>query len=206
VASKNFSPASFRARLALREGAFGIGSLEGSRDTFNFFTHDVYSSPVAPSLNESESLKLAAEKFLEASNWGMTGLQYLSLYSEDGTKQKPYFPFNLVYQGSKEVKAMFGTGFVTDNLPQLLSKIPANIVLYNIWAEEPNQKPLLIGKVRLTSQLTGSDFGDNILFYQHIRKEDDFAIRPELVAYADQIVKDQTSKYYYNGPDDLPNV
>jgi len=207
--TQSFTPAA--AIKFLRDGvpsanSFGIGSLEGSRDTFNFFTHDIYSSPVAPSLNESESLKLAAEKFLEASNWGMTGLQYLSLYSEDGTKQTPQFPFNLVYQGSKEVKAMFGDGFVTDYLPKLLSIIPVNTVLYNIWAEEPNQKPLLIGKVRLISQLTGSYFGDNIMFYQHIRKEDDFAIRPEWVAYANQIVKEQTSKPYFNGPDDLPNV
>jgi len=208
--TQSFTPA--LAIKFLRDGVpsancFGIGSLEGSRDTFNFFKHDIYSSPVAPSLNESYALKLVSRKFLEASKWGMTGLHYLSKYNEAGVLQNPsVFPFNLVYQGSKQVKAMFGDGFVTDNLPQLLSTIPVNTVIYNIWAEEPNKKPLLIGNVRLLSKLTGSDFGDNIMFYQHIRKEEDFALRPDWVSFADQIVKDQTSKYYYNGPADLPDV
>jgi len=206
--TQSFVPAA--AFKFLRDGvpsgnAFGLGSLEGSRDTFNFFKHDIYSSPITPSLNISLALRIAGEKFLEATNWAMTGLRFLAAYSQGGSKAVPHFPFNLVFQGSKEVRALFGDQFVTDNLPKLLSIIPANTVLYNIWAEEPNQKPLLIGKIRLTSQLTGSDFGDNILFYQHIRKEEDFALRPEWVPYANQVIAEQSSKPYFNGPNDLPD-
>jgi len=136
----------------------------------------------------------------------MLGTSYLAAFDEQGNQEpNPRFPYNLVFQGSKQVKAMFGDGFVTDNLPQLVSKIPPNIVLYNVWAEEPNAAPLKIGEITLTTPLTASYFGDYGLFFQHIRKEEDFDLRPDWLGYATSLVKNQTSKYYYNGPNDLPD-
>jgi len=203
---------SFVASVAfkfLRDGVpsgniFGICSLEG-RYSYNFFRHDLYSNPVFPSLNESFALQVVQRKFMEASDWGMIGTSYLATFDEQGNKeQNPVFPFNMVFQGSKQAKALFTDSFVSSDLPVLLSKIPAGTLLYNVWAEEPNQQPLKIGEITLQTALTSSDFGDNGLFFQHTRKEDDFQLRPDWVSYANNLVQEQGSKYYYNGPPDLP--
>jgi len=208
-ATTSFVPAV--ALKFLRDGihsgnVLGINSLQGNPDTFNFFKHDLYSSPLALSSDAGIAEKFIRGKFLEATDWVMIGLSDMSAFDEKGRKENSNsFPFNLVIQGSKEVKAIFNDQFVTDNLPQLVSTIPSGTPLYNLWGEEPNKDPVFIGQVILTTGFTGSDFGDNMLFFQHTRKEEDFSIRTDWVHYAHEAVKQQSSKPYYNGSGDLPD-
>jgi len=110
----------------------------------------------------------------------------------------------MLFQGTSLVKSLFGPGFVTSDLPLLLANITANTALYNVYAEEPNVPAFMIGQIILTSPFTSSNFGDNGLFFQHCRKEDDFAIRPDWVSYAQQMADQQANTPYFNGPDDIP--
>jgi len=150
--------------------------------------------------------QIVMDKFYEASNWLMIGLSYLAAFDEKGNREPmPRFPFNMLFQGSKEARALFGDGFVSDQLAKVLSIIPPNTVLYNVWAEEPNMNPLKIGEITLTTKLISSKFGDKDLFLQHIRKEEDFSLRPDWIDFATQMVNKQSNTPYYNGPNDLPD-
>jgi len=104
----------------------------------------------------------------------------------------------LVFQGTKTVKSLFDDNFVSDHLPTVLARIPANTAVFNVWAEEPDQKPLQIGQIIMTTTATSSKFGDEGLFFQHVRKEDDFALRPDWIPYATQLVDKQANTPYYN--------
>jgi len=192
----------------LRDGipsgnVFAINSLEG-RDTFNFFKHDIYSNPIFPSVNISYGGQLIISKFLEASDWLMVGVSDLATYDQQGKREKPIFPFNLVFQGTKYVKSLYTDDFVSSNLPAILARIPANSTVYNVYAEEPNMQTTLIGQIKINTPFTSSNFGDNDLFFQHYRKENDFSLRPEWGPFAQQIVDQQSNAPYFNGPDDLP--
>jgi len=207
------STTSFVPALALkflRDGVgsgnvLGINSLQGNPDTFNFFKHDLFSNPVALSSDAPYSYTLLAQKFFEATNWLMIGLSEMTGVDERGNKESVNnFPFTLVMQGTKQVKSLFGDEFVTDDLPSLVSRIPSGTPLYNLWGEEPSKPPVFIGQIILTSAFTSSEWGDNMLFFQHTRKELDFNLRPHWVNYATDLVAKQGSKPYYNGPADLP--
>jgi len=108
--------------------------------------------------------------------------------NEKGKKEtNNVFPFNLVIQGTKQVKNMYSDKFVTSHLPHLLSTIPSGTPLYNLWGEEPNKAPVFIGQIVLTSTFSSSHFGDKMLFFQHTRKEEDFALKPDWISVADEI-------------------
>jgi len=103
------------------------------------------------------------------------------------------------------VKSLYSDDFISSKLPDVLAKIPENSTVYNVYAEEPNVQTTLIGQIKINTPFTSSNFGDNDLFFQHIRKENDFNIRPDWVSYAQSIVDQQSSAPYFNGPDDLPD-
>jgi len=181
-----------------------LGSFEG-RDTYNPFKHDIYSNPIYPSLNETFAETLLQDKFMEATDWLMIGLSYIASFDESGQKiNEPKFPYNLLFQGTKEVQSLYTDDFFSDYFPIVLARIPENMVIYNVWAQEPNKDPLQIGTIQLTTPFKSSTFGDEGIFFQHSRKEEDFKIRPDWISYATTISNQQAYTYYFNGPPDLP--
>jgi len=183
----------------------GMYSLEGS-DSFNFFTHDLTNHPPTISLNASYALRALGLKFETASNFPtMLGLSDFATYDENGSKSAtPQFPFRLVFQAQPALKKMFSTGFTTNDLCSMIDSIaPGDI--YNVYAEAiPNAPPQLIGVISTLNQPTSSLFGDQLLFCEHKRMEDDFLFHPEWQAAATAIVAKQASEPYFNGFADLP--
>eukprot|EP01118_Nematostelium_gracile_P019668 TRINITY_DN91_c0_g1_i1.p1 TRINITY_DN91_c0_g1~~TRINITY_DN91_c0_g1_i1.p1 ORF type:complete len:350 (-),score=105.33 TRINITY_DN91_c0_g1_i1:20-1069(-) len=184
---------------------FGINTLEGSRDSFNYFKHDAYANPVHPSLDINIAEKAIMNRLLTASDWLMMGTSDAASYDQFGNYvEEPVFPFNIIWQATEPIRNMYPDTFISDYLPDVLSQVPADSPLFNVWADEPNQAPVLIGLVTLDGVLTSSNFGDNHLYFAHVLKENDFALRPDWVSYATQLVETQANSHYYNGPEDIP--
>jgi len=182
-------------------------SLEGQA-SFNFFKHDLTNHVPNLSPNASYTLYLLGQKFLTASSFPtMLGLSDFATYDQSGNQtNSPNFPFRLVFQPSLKFKSIFPDAFTTSDLCSQLSTLSAPQPIYHIWAEpQPLATPVLIGYVQMMTSPTASLFGDQTLFFQHQRMEDDLAIFPQWTDSANNILNKQAETPYFNGFPDLPN-
>jgi len=184
----------------LRDGVksanlMAMPSLMGQQ-SMNFFVHDFTNH--VPSLNNPPvAFKLMIKTFEKASKWfSMLGVSDMATYDQSGNEAAtPVFPFRLVFSPNPTVTAMFpDTG--DGNYVEYTQQLKEGTVLFDVYAEdEPDENnlhyekamPVKIGQIVLTSSPTSTNYGDNILFFQHQRMDDDFAIHPEWVDHATAI-------------------
>lgn len=161
--------------VALRET--GPGGSE------NYFASTI-SNHVAP---PSALLKLG--KFQEASGCvSMVGLSDVASYGQDGQKAaSPEFPFELAFEPTSAAKAtQDDQAKSNDGMLKALSSIPSGTTLFEVYsyaspADKKAGKKAYLGKLTTTSECVESTFGDEHMFFRHVRMEEDFKLKPEWI-------------------------
>ena len=97
------------------------------------------------------------------------------------------FPWKLRFAptGEYEFPSTVAEGY-TNFLDDLMT-ITQGSVLYKVYAmdqpEEMGGTEKLIGQIKLASELTTSNFGDEHLYFRHERMDDDLSLKPEWEQY-----------------------
>jgi len=151
----------------------------GSRDFFA----DALSNHVAPS---DALIKLG--KFQQASACiNMVGLSEAASFGQDGKAvAEAEFPYEILFEPTGD--ASFMDKAKTDaQLLAELETIPTRTRLFDVYAHaSPDAKSkgdkVRIGSVRTSSECTRSLFGDQELYFRHVRMEEDIKKKPHWVA------------------------
>jgi len=195
----------------LRDGTtaaniFAMYSLEG-QDSWNFFAHDLTNN--VPDLSNSASFILHEIRrlFSAASEWPvMLGLSNWAAYDEQGNLVvEPKFPFRLIFHPVTAIHKAFPDTPSSTPFEELIADTLQPGPLYYVYAQDQpddtQDKYIQIGSIELTAKPTTSTFGDNFMFYQHTRKEDDFVYYPHWIPLAEEILEEQQNTTYWRFPD-----
>jgi len=164
-----------------------------AQKSLNFFRHDVSNHPPNLSANIPMFTKVGIHKFLTVSPYiSIVGLSDVASVDENGIKEeKPIFPFKIILHPLPNIRDLFPDENINQKLHVQLQTLTP-MTLYDIYAEEyPFAKPVKIGYYEITTSPITSSFGDNHLFYQHQRFDDDIVLRPEWEAPTKQILEEQ---------------
>jgi len=184
---------------------FAMYSLEG-QTSFNFFEHDLTNH--VPDLNEDAidfALKQLKKAFMKASKWPtMLGLNQMATFDEDGNAENsPNFPFRLVFHPTKEAHTKFPSTPNNDELyltKQLDGYNPGK--LFDVYAQaDPTADLEKIAEVHTTTPFSGTNYGDENMFFQHTRMEADVQFHPEWTDDIEAILAHQRSVAHYTFPD-----
>jgi len=185
---------------------FAMFSLQG-QDSWNFFKHDLTNHVPDLSSNAEFILQELRNTFAKASNWPvMIGLSNLASYDQDGKNYtSPVFPFRLVFHPTTALHNAFPDTPQEPFEEVLMNGLNSPRDLYSIYAViNPNDsvdKFVQIGTISSVSPASTSNFGDNLMFFQHTRMENDFIYRPDWADPATQIMANQRAVDDYNYPD-----
>ena len=95
----------------------------------------------------------------------------------DGTHVPPAevkTPYEIIFEPTKEVQGLFAAHLEGD-MRTALGALPAGTVLYNVLltaSREPDAERHMAGTITMTSEFLASKFGDEQLFFQHMRHRD----------------------------------
>jgi len=163
---------------------FGVAG----QDSWNFFAND-FSNHIPPATGAS--LLALSKKFATATPYiQQVGLSDWGEVGQDGQPETDVkFPYKLRLQPTGKI--MFNDtyhGLFTDDL----ASIPQGSVLYKVFAwDKPSElggTEQLIGKLKTTSPLVTSLWGDENLFFRHQDMRDDVEkYAPEWEQYTDQV-------------------
>eukprot|EP01087_Luapelamoeba_hula_P012444 TRINITY_DN346_c1_g1_i1.p1 TRINITY_DN346_c1_g1~~TRINITY_DN346_c1_g1_i1.p1 ORF type:complete len:361 (+),score=49.85 TRINITY_DN346_c1_g1_i1:41-1084(+) len=178
-------------------------NLAGQENSHNFFAHDFTNHvPYPDPSTQNIVAKKLIDHFKTASAWPtFVGIRDFANYNQTGrTVQRPRFPFRLVFHPTYDTHKL-----IPDNddrtIGEMLTDLPIGPV-YEVWAEDSPGAPLVnIGLLSTTSRATPSLFGDQGLFLEHQRMENDFEVHPQWVAAAQRIIEQQSAIPYYSFPD-----
>lgn len=148
---------------------------EGASGSGNFFEKEM-SNHVSP----SETLQ-ALQKFQQASDCvSMVGLSDVCRYDQNGKHTRtPKFPFELLFHGHSDTNPYNTAG--PDPL-STLTKIPAGTTLFKVYAKaSPKSSKVFLGNMRTETGCHSTLFGDEKLFFEHQRMEEDFKLRPDWI-------------------------
>lgn len=159
-----------------------------SQDGWDFWK-ETFSNHVAP-----PSALMALGKFQQASGCiTMVGLSDVCTYTQSGEAvDSPKFPYEVQFKPSAAIRASGGqtgkwkeSGGVDAEMLDKLSAIRGGVHLFDVFAKaSPGEGEDLVklGTMTTTSQCHRSLFGDEKLFFQHQRMEDDFKLKPDWIA------------------------
>jgi hypothetical protein len=194
----------------LREGVgsasiMAMFSIQG-QVSFNYFEHDLTNHPPYPDPNNiSDAQYLLFEHFKDASDFpNYLGVSALAEYDQQGNYYaNASFPFRLVFHPVDAVHELFPSAPQSGDyffLPQLES-IPAG-PLFQVYAQStPAADFELIGTLTTLTPLSGSNYADLNLFFEHTRMENDFAYHPEWIDPTNKLNEQQMAIPYYTWPD-----
>ena len=99
---------------------------------------------------------------------GSLGHSDFASYTQTGEKvEVPVFPFKVIYEPAEDVKGIFADEF-SQPVHELLKEVEEGSYLYNVYAlEHPLADRQLIAKIRLTSKLVTSLWGDEHMYFRH---------------------------------------
>ena len=83
-------------------------------------------------------------------------------------------PYEIIFEPTKEVQGLFAAHLEGD-LRTALGALPVGTVLYNVLltaSREPDAERHMAGTITMTSEFLASKFGDEQLFFQHMRHRD----------------------------------
>lgn len=176
---KSFVPGS--AFKLLRDGVtsgnfVAMNSLNGQTG-FNFFQKD-FSNHIS-SQNLHFQQKLLKRNFQKVSLWATyVGLSHMAQYDQDSNEtpeNEMLFPFQIILKPNPDLHFPDIQG--GDPLVDQLATIPIGTVLYTIMAAPaPKTAFTKIGVIRTKGKFTKSSYGDENLFFQHQKFEDDLAL------------------------------
>lgn len=175
-------------------------------NTPNFFANDVTNHVPDLSPNADGLILKLKGAFEKASKWPVfLGLSDMSRYDQNGSQtSQPVFPWRLIFHSPASVRSLLETSDKPTNLPEFfLPRVTKPIqAIWSVWAEAfPNDpNPIKIGEIDLTAPLAASQFSDKLMFFQHQRMEDDFALRQNWVADAVTQLEIQRQSDYYVYP------
>ena len=99
----------------------------------------------------------------------------------DGSKVPPAevrTPYEIILEPTKEVQGLFAAQLAAQpegDMRIALGNLPVGTVLYNVLltaTREPDAERHLAGTITMTSKFLASKFGDENLFFQHMRHRD----------------------------------
>jgi len=185
---------------------FAMYSLQG-QNSYNFFKHDLTNHPPDISPNAGFLLNELRSTFAKASNYPvMIGISDFATTDQDGNNTTaPVFPFRLVFHPTTALNGAFPDAPSSDWTGDLIQGLGNPQDLWYVYAvQNPNDAPsnfVQIATVTSLSPASTSSFGDNFMFHEHTRMENDFAYRPDWQAQADAIMANQRAVNYYTFPD-----
>ena len=102
-------------------------------------------------------------------------------YDQDGNEEYPYFPFKLTLEPTGMVKFTESASSMLDFMQQYIDKIPNGTDLYSViaHANPDDHTGIELGKLAVVDKCILSKYGDEKLFFQHHRSEEDFEYMPE---------------------------
>jgi len=136
----------------------------------------------------------------------MLGLSNWAAYDEQGNLVvEPKFPFRLIFHPVTAIHKAFPDTPSSTPFEELIADTLQPGPLYYVYAQDQpddtQDKYIQIGSIELTAKPTTSTFGDNFMFYQHTRKEDDFVYYPHWIPLAEEILEEQQNTTYWRFPD-----
>mmetsp|Transcript_17677 Transcript_17677/g.49745 ORF Transcript_17677/g.49745 Transcript_17677/m.49745 type:complete len:342 (+) Transcript_17677:75-1100(+) len=154
--------------------------------SFNFFENNFTNQPPLACEDVRGSLRLLYNKFRTASQWpNVVGMTAMARFDEDGNEYGEYnFPFQAILVPNPTISFPDepSPGWSDQTLFDQLSSIPVGTALYKFVVKEtPESAPVELAELIITSTFTSSEFGDDNLFFQHVRAEEDNLRHPEFV-------------------------
>jgi hypothetical protein len=186
---------------------FAMYSLEG-QDSFNFFEHDLTNH--VGDLNEAAidfALRKLKQAFMKASKWPtMLGLNRMSTFDQHGNAESnPNFPFRLIFHPTSQVHTALDPTPVDDDQFMLkqFEKLGNPGYVYDVYAQDaPTSTEFLkIGEVHTVDVFSSTLYGDQSLFFQHTRMEEDVTFHPEWTSDIEAILANQRAIPHYTYPD-----
>jgi len=173
---------------------FAVHSLVG-QPSFNYFAHDI-SNHVADfhHLAPAPLLKSRAN-FARGSPWPV--MQGLNTVAGSEYVKQPRFPFRVIFHPELHLHKGFPDKYPGVSLFQQLSEGVKPGPVYKVYAIDAPEddvnldKAVHIANIVLTTDLTTSTFGDQKLFFRHVRFDDDLKLRPEWEEPTRKILADQ---------------
>lgn len=163
------------------ENILAIYDLAGQGSNTNFFANPLTTNPSAPVLFAHRLGGIGFDRALEALDPSVRPLasnllpqDRLARWTADGvpvTENAVVAPHALIFEPSDEAKALIASDSTQNfrlNLIDAAQLIGRKKPLYHVMAKlRPDSQPEHIGDIYLTSELVGSSYGDEVLFFQH---------------------------------------
>merc|ERR1711997_333898 len=175
----------------------GIKFMRTGRTSANFMvlnslsggpSYDFFKLTLANHIPSESGLAIAVfiKKFKQASKCpGKVGLRDLTMYDQDGNEETdPKFPFKLSFVPTGKVhfnEEPAGEDVIKNFYQQFLDKIDEGTELYSVvaHASPDDEAGTELGKLVTADKCHLSQYGDEKLFFQHQRIEEDIQARPE---------------------------
>ncbi|KAJ3416578.1 hypothetical protein HDV05_000860 [Chytridiales sp. JEL 0842] len=152
------------------------------QQTPNFFQHD-FSTHITPPLSDRGQAALVRRLEDGDTKWSnRLGTSDASFFDEKGRKvENPVFPFQVIIRPDADVLGKLeGVQWTYNNTFDILTAIPANTVIWNVYATPAPASPFIkIGTIKSMSEVVKSVYADVGLFYRHQKFDEDLELRPE---------------------------
>eukprot|EP01064_Diplonema_japonicum_P018392 TRINITY_DN2707_c0_g6_i1.p1 TRINITY_DN2707_c0_g6~~TRINITY_DN2707_c0_g6_i1.p1 ORF type:complete len:352 (+),score=67.46 TRINITY_DN2707_c0_g6_i1:54-1058(+) len=158
-------------------------------------TGNFFATPLRNHIHKTENFlfKMIEQKFAYFSPHArMLGLSEFGTATVDGKpveKKDVVFPFCLLFEPNPELAEKPEWKNLNWDYPmeELFPHVPAGTMLYTISAfAEPGAPAKKIGVIKSTTPIISSKYGDEKLFFKHIRMDADLELRPEWNKGADE--------------------
>merc|ERR1711997_1366342 len=151
-------------------------------ESYNIFDPDLYplyNHILGPSNIQEEIL---VNKFLQGSECPTkVGLSDIARYDQEGNEEAPIFPFKITLKPTGVVRFREEESDILAFMQQFIDKIPAGTELYSFIAHaNPDDiDGFELAKLVVVDGCYPSKYGDEKLFFQHQRIEEDIELKPE---------------------------
>jgi len=151
-------------------------------ENYNIFDPDLYHlyNHILGASNPQELILV--NKFLQGSSCPKkVGLSDIARYDQDGNEEEPIFPFKVTLKPTGAVSFREEESPILDFMQQFIDNIPAGTELYSFMAHaNPDDvEGTELAKMVVPDGCFPSKYGDEHLFFQHQRIEEDIELRPE---------------------------
>uniref|UniRef100_A0A6B2LB55 Catalase core domain-containing protein n=1 Tax=Arcella intermedia TaxID=1963864 RepID=A0A6B2LB55_9EUKA len=184
---------------------FAMYSLQG-QSSWNFFEHDLTNHVPDLGTDAGFVLEQIRSTFAKGSNYPvMLGLSEFAMMDQHGRNvASPAFPWRLVFHPVTAIHKAFPSAPSASPFEYVIAAgLQTPGPLYEIYAQDKptSQNVTRIGTLYTTEPATTSNFGDNFMFFQHTRLEEDFTYYPEFRQAADDIMAYQRTQACFTFPD-----
>jgi len=150
----------------------------GGQDSWNYFKND-FTNHIKPA--EGMFFKVVGWKFSGQTDYILSmGLKDWAEYKENGKPEaNPVYPYQLIFRPADELRTGFPDKYKEDFTIQL-GTLKKGMKVYTVFAKKtPKSVPEKIGKLILNSEMTTSNWGDERLFFQHNKFDEDILDHPK---------------------------